>query len=157
MEITQYNVELDEDLHSMLVVQKKFEYPLRASLNTPKEVVEMLNSIFRLNKQAEEFIYMIAFTIKMRPLGVFEVSHGTINLAPCNPREIFIRALLCGAGNISLAHNHPSMDVTPSRLDVQVYEQMKRAGDLLGINLIDFIILGDGYYSFATQYENTNS
>ncbi len=64
-------------------------------------------------------------------------------------REVFIRALLCGAVFIVVAHNHPSLNVVPSNEDVQVAKRFKEAGKLLGVKLGDFLIIGNGYYSFA--------
>ena len=103
---------------------------------------------FRLNKQSEEYVYMIALNTKCRPLGIFEVSHGAVNSSICNPREIFIKALLCGASGIILAHNHPSGDPTPSKEDERVYKRIKDAGNIIGIELLDNIIVGNGYFSF---------
>ena len=94
---------------------------------------------------------MVALNTKNKPLGVFEVSHGTVNQSVCSPRELFIKALLCGAANIILAHNHPSGDIAPSKTDVENYRIVKEAGQLMGIKLLDSIIVGDGYFSFMEE------
>ena len=91
---------------------------------------------------------MIALDSKQKPLGVFEISHGIVNMTICNPREIFIKALLCGASGIVIAHNHPSGDTTPLKEDIESYNCLKEAGRLIGINVLDSIIVGDSYYSF---------
>ena len=108
----------------------------------------MFNVVFRLNTHTEEYLYMIALDGKQKPLGIFEISHGIVNMTICNPREIFIKALLCGASGIVITHNHPSGDVTPSKEDIESYKRLKDAGKLIGINVLDSIIVGDGYYSF---------
>lgn len=148
MDITTYITELSQEGHNMLVKENSYAYA-KDCLKNPLEVAEMLNTVFRLNKKAEEHGYMIAMNTKSKVLGVFEVSHGTVDLSIVNPREIFIRALLCGAQGIILAHNHPSGDVTPSEEDRAVYERIKKAGKLLGIQVHDNIIVGNGYFSFA--------
>lgn len=147
MRITTYRTELDENKHNVLVKENSCNYPVNV-LNNPQAAAEMLNDVFRLNKQAEEHLYMIALNTKGKPLGVFEISHGTVNSALCTPREIFIRSLLCGASGIILAHNHPSGDVTPSKEDIATHKRIKETGQLVGIELLDSIIVGDGYYSF---------
>lgn len=147
MRITTYRSELDENQHNILVKENSCNYPVD-SLNNPQSVVAMLNSVFRLNKQAEEYVYMIALNTKGKPLGVFEISHGAAQQSICNPREIFIKALLCGATGIILAHNHPSGDTTPSKDDMTVYQRIKEAGNIIGVNLLDNIVVGNGYYSF---------
>lgn len=150
MRITIYRTELDENRHNVLVKEKAVNYTSE-SINSPQSVIDMLNTVFRLNRQAEEHVYMIALNTKGKVLGVFEISHGAVSQSFCGSREIFIRALLCGASGIILAHNHPSGDVTPSKEDVRVYQRIKEAGELIGVNLLDNIIVGDTYFSFTEQ------
>lgn len=152
MRITKYRTELDENKHNVLVKEKAFNYQCN-NLSSPESIVELLNECFRLNKMAEEYLYMIALDTKCHPLGVFEVSHGTVNSSLVSPREIFIRAILCGATYIILSHNHPSGVVTPSKEDREVYKRIKESGKLIGIELLDNIIIGDGYYSFLEHKE----
>lgn len=148
MRITTYKTELNEDNLNVLVKEKSCNCTGVETLNTPSLIAEMFNVVFRLNKQTEEYLYMIALDSKQKPLGVFEISHGMVNMTICNPREIFIKALLCGASGIVIAHNHPSGDTTPSKEDIESYNRLKEAGKLIGINVLDSIIVGDGYYSF---------
>lgn len=85
-------------------------------------------------------------------MGIFELSHGTVNSSLITPREVYMKALLCGASTIVLAHNHPSGDPTPSELDINAMERIKDAGDILAIPLMDFIVCGDNcYYSAKEQ------
>lgn len=62
-----------------------------------------------------------------------------------------MKALLCGASNIILAHNHPSQDINPSKEDISVYNRIKEAGKIIGVKLLDNIIVGAGYYSFEEK------
>lgn len=152
MRITKYRTELNENKHNVLIKEKSFNYQCD-NLDNPKSIVKMLNECFHLNKMAEEHLYMIALDTKCHPLGVFEVSHGTVNSSLVSPREVFIRAILCGATYIILSHNHPSGVVTPSKEDREVYKRIKESGKLIGIELLDNIIIGDGYYSFLEHEE----
>lgn len=152
MRITKYRTELDENRHNILVKEKAFNYQCN-NLTSPDIIVELLNDCFHLNKMAEEYLYMIALDTKCHPLGIFEISHGTVNLSLVTPREIFIRAILCGATYIILSHNHPSGVVTPSKEDREIYKRIKESGKLIGIELLDNIIIGDGYYSFLEHEE----
>lgn len=147
MKITTYRMELNSEQHNVLVKENSCNYPIE-SLDSPQKTADMLNDVFRLNKQAEEYVYMIALNVKGRPLGVFEISHGTVNQSICNPRDIFVKALLCGAVGIILAHNHPSGDTTPSKEDIEIYKRIKEAGEIIGIELLDNIVIGNGYISF---------
>lgn len=147
MKITTYRMELNGEQHNVLVKENSCNYPIE-SLDSPQKTADMLNDVFRLNKQAEEYVYMIALNVKGRSLGVFEISHGTVNQSICNPRDIFIKALLCGTVGIILAHNHPSGDTTPSKEDIEIYKRIKEAGEIIGIELLDNIVIGNGYISF---------
>lgn len=152
MRITKYRTELDENKHNVLVKEKSFNYQCD-SLDNPKSIVKMLNECFHLNKMAEEYLYMIALDTKCHLLGIFEISHGTVNSSLVTPREIFIRAILCSAVQIILVHNHPSGEVNPSKEDREVFKRIKESGKLIGIELLDNIIIGDGYYSFLEHEE----
>lgn len=147
MRLIKYKTELNEEKHNILVKEKSFNYACD-KMNQPQMIVEMLNNCFHMDRMAEEYLYMVALNTKCRPLGIFEISHGTVNASLVTPREIFIRALLCGATQIVLVHNHPSGDVSPSKEDCEVYNRMKECGQLLNIDIVDNIIIGDGYYSF---------
>lgn len=84
-------------------------------------------------------------------------SIGTLNGSSVHPREIFKGAILANAHAIILAHNHPSGDVLPSSDDNKITERIRLAGELLGINLLDHIILShnDKYYSSASETVHT--
>ncbi len=79
----------------------------------------------------------------------FELSVGTVNSAPLSPREVFLYAIKNNAVKIILLHNHPGGDPSPSAADLKLTEDIKEAGILLGIELLDHIIIGDHrYFSF---------
>jgi DNA repair protein RadC len=152
MRITTYRTELDENKHNVLIKENSCNYPMETeTLNNAPTIVKMLNAVYRLNRQAEEHLYMIALSIKCRPLGVFEISHGTVDCTVVNPRDVFIKALLCGASAIVIAHNHPSGDVTPSKEDRNVYERIRQCGELLGVQLLDSLIVGDSGTYFSMK------
>lgn len=145
MEVFKYRKELNECKHNILVREASY----RCSLQTSKdEVAKFMDINFCLNRMAEEYAYMIAYDIKMRPLGVFEISHGSVNYTIVNPRDILISALLCGASSFILIHNHPSGDCSPSADDQKLTQRVKDAGALVGIPLMDHIIIGEGVFSF---------
>lgn len=118
--------------------------------NSPKSIVDYYMEDLR-HKEVEEFI-MLALNNKSVLLGEFVISKGTVNASLASPREIFIQALRVKAVNIIIMHNHPSGDPAPSRNDFVVTKNIKSAGELIGINLIDHIIIGDNdYISFREQ------
>lgn len=148
MRVTKYNTILNTEKQCELVKEKSVNYQYDGSFTNPQAIYNMLCDVFQHNKQAEEYVYLLCFTTRCKLLGVFEVSHGTVNNSFCNPREIFQKALLCNAGNIILAHNHPSGDTMPSKEDLEIYKKIKEISGIMGLPLIDNLIIGDGYYSF---------
>ena len=83
---------------------------------------------------------------KTKLIGETIISKGTVNAAIISPRELFIEALQKGAVSIILLHNHPSGDPTPSKEDIIITKQIQEAGELLGVNLLDHIIIGNNCY-----------
>ena len=80
--------------------------------------------------------------------SVFELSHGTVKMSVVSPREVFQKALLANAVAIVLLHNHPSGDPTPSKQDINVTKRLMEAGDIIGINVLDHLVIGrPGYFS----------
>lgn len=96
----------------------------------------------------EHFMVML-LNQKKALLSVETVSVGTLNGSMVHPREVFKQAIKRSAAAMILAHNHPSGDCTPSEQDELVTERLKEAGEIVGIEVIDHIIIGqDMYYSF---------
>lgn len=147
MRITTYRAELNADRHNVLVKESAVNYPCD-KLDNPSSIVAMFNSAFGLSHMAEEYVYMIAFSSAFKVLGVFEISYGNINSSFIGSREVFIRLLLSGTANFVICHNHPSGVCIPSKEDIEITEKLKKCANLMKVQLIDHIIIGDSYYSF---------
>jgi DNA repair protein RadC len=80
------------------------------------------------------------------------VSVGLVNRSQVHPREVFADPITDRASAIIVAHNHPSGDLEPSKEDLEITRQLKSAGEILGIRLLDHIVFNHkGYYSFLDQ------
>jgi DNA repair protein RadC len=89
---------------------------------------------------------------KHRLLETTVVSIGSLDHTFMAPREVFRDALLANAAALVLAHNHPSGDPTPSRDDELLTRRLARAGDLVGIDLLDHLVVGgDRWVSLARR------
>ena len=149
MRINKYNTLKGNDNVPQLVKEMSTNYTACNSFSEPDSICDMMCNVFHSDKQTEEICHILCFNTKMKLQGVFEISRGTVNISLINPREVFMKALLCGAVYIILVHNHPSGDITPSKEDVEVTKRIKEAGNLIGITLLDHIVIGDeSYYSF---------
>ena len=129
-----------------LVKEESHKYEVETRISCPKDVYEILTKVCRIQCNAEEVFILITLNTKNIVTGYFEVHRGTINSSLVHPREVFKRALLNNANSIMVAHNHPSGDPNPSKEDIQITERLKEAGNLLGINLLDHIIVGEDKY-----------
>lgn len=95
-----------------------------------------------------EVLYSLHLDGRSRVVGCEEVSRGCLTSALVHPREVYKAAILGSAASIIVAHNHPSGDPTPSPEDVSMSKQLSEAGRILGIELLDSIVIGDGsFYS----------
>jgi len=80
------------------------------------------------------------------------VSVGLVNKTQVHPREVFADPITDRASAVIVAHNHPSGSLEPSREDIDITGQLKSAGEILGIRLLDHVIFDSkGYYSFLEK------
>lgn len=116
----------------------------------PSSIAEYYMEDMRHQKQ--EYMKLLMLNTKGKLIGESDISKGTVNASLVSPRELFIEALEYGAVSIILLHNHPSGDPTPSQNDFSITKQVKEAGELIGIELWDHIIIGNNcYFSFAEE------
>ncbi len=102
-----------------------------------------------LGDKKQEYVYCLYLDSKKKIIKEKLLYIGTINYSMVHPRDIFKEAYLSCATAIICIHNHPTGDVTPSKEDYAMTYQLKQAGELLGIPLLDHIIIGrNRYYSF---------
>ncbi|PIR83893.1 DNA repair protein RadC [Candidatus Kaiserbacteria bacterium CG10_big_fil_rev_8_21_14_0_10_51_14] len=97
----------------------------------------------RFGKSTQEHFLVLCLNARNVPLGWREVSRGTLNASLVHPREVFLPAIKLAAGCIILIHNHPSTDPTPSPEDIQLTRRIAQAGELLGIEVLDHLVITD--------------
>lgn len=96
-----------------------------------------------------EVFICIALDAKHRPIREIEIARGGLSACPVAPADVFRALLREAAAGVVLVHNHPSGEPTPSTDDVQLTERLARAGELLGIPVLDHVIVGrEGHFSF---------
>jgi len=106
----------------------------------------------KLSDLLVEQFWVVLLNTKNRIIGEVMVSQGSLTSSIVSMREVFLPAIVNSAAHIIAIHNHPSGDPTPSREDTAITKQLKDAGQILGIRVLDHIITGDGkFYSFATE------
>ena len=121
--------------------------PTGAELSSPQAVFLFMRP--KCRRLDREYFWRIDLDTRSRVLGYEVVSIGTISASLVHPREVFKGAILNNAAACIIAHNHPSQDTTPSAEDKDATRRIQKAGELLGIPLLDHMILADkSFYSF---------
>jgi DNA repair protein RadC len=90
-----------------------------------------------------EHLVVLLLNTKSRILGLHAVAIGGIDSCLAEPRGVFRAALLANASRVILGHNHPSGDPTPSAEDEAMTRRMHEAGEVLGIDVLDHVIVGE--------------
>ncbi|MEP0548279.1 MAG: JAB domain-containing protein [Rhodothermales bacterium] len=107
---------------------------------------EMLDGLDR------EVFLVVALSTSNRVIGAHAAHQGTVDASIASPREAMKFCLLCNARSFLIAHNHPSGNLEPSKADVAVSKQMKAAGDVVGVRLLDSLVCGfDGRYTSLAE------
>ena len=97
--------------------------------------------------QPEENLMVLSLNTKNRVIHSEICSKGSLNSSIVHPREIFVSAIKNRAASIIIGHNHPSQDPTPSNEDVNITNRLKECGKIIGIELLDHIIIGNGSFT----------
>lgn len=147
-----YKTRLTENKRVILEKEVSTNCPdLTYAIKSPEDAVNVGKGFMRIHEEPEEYMYMICMNTKNKIIGVFEISHGSVNSSIVSPREVFQKALLANAVSIIVMHNHPSGDPTPSREDVEVTKRLAEAGKIVGVEVLDHIIIGDQYSSLKEK------
>lgn len=132
-----------------LVHEGSHEY-FGTALNSSEKVANIANEI--LKNQPKEQFWIFLLDTKNRIIGMTMISQGILNSSLVHPREVYQPAILANASTIIAVHNHPSGDTTPSREDLGVTSRLIKAGEIIGIRLLDHVIIGDGYVSLRERH-----
>ena len=116
----------------------RLEAPL---LDTPDRVADLLRDENR--QYTVEHFQVVLLNTRRRLIRVEHVSQGTLDTLLVHPRDVFRGAILANAAALIVAHNHPSGDPTPSDADIRVTRDLIRAGQLLKIEVLDHVIIGE--------------
>jgi DNA repair protein RadC len=115
------------------------------NINSPSSVANCYMEEMR--HLTQEHLKLLMLDTKNNVIYEKVITKGTVNASLITPREIFIEAIKHEAVHIIILHNHPSGDPAPSREDILITQRIKESGGLLGIELLDHIIIGDGQFT----------
>lgn len=134
-----------------LELGRRFLYPSRKKISIPSEVLPL---IVHYSDRKQEHLICVSLNGAYEVIAIRVVSVGLVNRTVVHPREVFAGPLSDRATAIIIAHNHPSGKVLPSMDDKDITCRLLKAGELLGMKLLDHIVFTqDDYYSFLEQGE----
>ena len=115
------------------------------ALTTPRLIYEFMRDV---GSESAERMYSLLLDTTFRLNGIYEVGKGSVDTCHAEPKEVFKAALVTNSPSFALVHNHPSGVVEPSRDDAALLGKLLAGSQLLGVNIVDFMVIGDrGYYS----------
>ena len=126
-----------------------YEVPV---IKSPAEVYQAAKQLLALHEEPEEHFCILCLNTKNKIVGVHTISIGSLNTSIVHPREVFKAAMLNNASGIICLHNHPSGDPEPSWEDIAITRRLVKAGEIIGIEVLDHVIIGEqGYISMKEK------
>ncbi|AZK48971.1 RadC family protein [Paenibacillus lentus] len=122
----------------------KARLPEAQVIRSPRDAADILMEQLRY-LQKEHFVCLFLNT-KNHIIAQETLSIGSLNSSIVHPREVFRAAIKCSSASVVCAHNHPSGDPTPSPEDIRMTERLCEAGEIVGIDVLDHIVIGDGEF-----------
>ena len=116
----------------------------REVVKTPEDVVAQVRS--RLKSKKKEYFLALLLDTRNQLIRVAEVSVGSLDSSIVHPREVFKEAISASAASVIFAHNHPSGDPEASEDDISLTKRLAEAGEIMGIDVLDHVIIGDRNY-----------
>ncbi len=123
--------------------------PGRPKVSSPQDAYPLLKD--RLSDLDRENFVCLLLNTKNEVIGSPTIAVGTLSSCPIHPREVFKPAIKASAAQLILAHNHPSGHVRPSREDRESTKRLVEVSKIVGIEVLDHLIVGDGYLSMKEQ------
>ena len=114
-------------------------------LKTPEDIVAVVQG--RLKDKKKEYFLALLLDTRNRLIRVAEISVGSLDSSIVHPREVFKEAISASASSIVFVHNHPSGDTQASDEDIALTKRLCQAGEIVGINVLDHLIIGGKSFS----------
>ena len=130
--------------------RRQFEVSERPIIDSPEKAAEQFADI---RDKKQEYFVCLTLDGANRLIAKRVISIGTLTASLVHPREVFAEAITDRAASIIVAHNHPSGNLEPSIADKEVTERLRQAGEILGIEVLDHLILGEGGFS-SVEYQD---
>lgn len=124
----------------------RLKSPRPEKILSASDVVPVMEELLK-DRPKQEAVYVLLLTAQNQVDGIYQATLGLVNHSMVNVQEVFKPAILTGASAIIMIHNHPSGTTKASAQDLQVTQELIKAGELLGIPLLDSLIVVSGGFS----------
>jgi DNA repair protein RadC len=114
------------------------------TIHNPQTLVKAIRA--SIQDKAKEHFKLVILNTRNKVTGIIPISVGTLNASLVHPREVFKEAIRGSAASVILVHNHPSDDLEPSEEDIKLTRRMVEAGNIMGIEVLDHIIITRNNY-----------
>ena len=140
------------DIVSLKLVKESSVLYESRKISNPYDAYRLVKN-FLADIDREKFV-VVCLDAKSKPVSIEVVSIGTVNSAMVHPREVFKVAILTNASKIICFHNHLSGNTNFSKEDEDITKRLQKCGEILGIELVDHIVVGDDdkYFSFKENF-----
>lgn len=147
-------------LKAVCEIAKRIGSPINKNkiiIKTPDDVANLLMKQMKYEKR--EIVKVILLNNRNVVQRIINISLGTNNFAFVSPKEVLVEAIKMQVPRIILVHNHPSGDPTPSKADFNITDRIYDSAELVGIELVDHIIIGDEKFEsifYHKKYHNVS-
>jgi DNA repair protein RadC len=114
-------------------------------LKTPEDIAGLVQG--RLKDKKKEYFLAILLDTRNQLIRTAEISVGSLDSSIVHPREVFKEAISASAASVIFVHNHPSGDTEASEDDIALTKRLAQAGEIVGIDVLDHIIIGGKSYT----------
>ena len=121
-------------------VEGYIDYGEKLAIKAPDDVAGLVSG--RLRDKKKEYFLALLLDTRNQLIRTAEISVGSLDSSVVHPREVFKEAISASAAAVIFAHNHPSGDTRASDDDIQLTKRLAEAGELLGIDVLDHVIIG---------------
>ena len=124
----------------------RFRYDLDLQITNPRTCHHLLDLLLDLKREPVEKFGIISLNTKYKISGLHILGQGSLESVIVEPRGVFKAAMINNAYAVIASHNHPSGDPEPSAWDIAITKRFKAVGEILNIQLLDHLIVGEGKY-----------
>jgi len=114
----------------------------RPAIHSPQDAADLLMP--ELRDEPQEHFKGIFLNRKNEVLKIRTITIGSLDASIITPRDLFRDAISMNSAAVIIAHNHPSGDPAPSREDIEVSKRLQQAGQMIGIEVLDHLVIGEG-------------